>query len=456
MDKGIQTTRHRLSEIYSVPLDEVISFNLFWDNFGEVNISLLKNIIHNTPTATTVLKEKESMTLTSIFKKLLTYNLLSSKLFIRSFNNNTTIMRASKYAFAIANSVSDVIKSTSVSTELIQAFDISFFRLQRHTSTGTYASIFSSIISDIFNQKNILTSTKLQPLSINVSYAINSALFSVSSMKNFRGKFFSKKELKMKLLLHQLKLPLECSESRLHAIKMAEILKSQLKIDMEPFQSLIESYNAVLSSLHKRSDVEQGILEIASITSGMLKNLNFTDPSEVISQAVVTSNKLNSAISENQLARKIASATTEILSKQRLLNTSRLVTQAAFTSNIMIKSIANAFEVCSNDGSRVKKVETSILGDETFNKSLYYNLQTQTPLGFFLQNASHNEVTVLIKAMLKFLISALKKTPSQDDDELLHSTLYEMFLKEKAENHSNVNEAIVSSVIASFLKQKTI
>ncbi|GFU21692.1 uncharacterized protein NPIL_15041 [Nephila pilipes] len=457
MSKGIQTINHRLSRDYSMPVSNVTSFNLFWDNFGEVDE--LRSNSNNTSTSVTALKEKENKALSSMFTKLLNYNLMSSKIFIRSFNNNTTNARASKCAFVIANSINDVINNISINTDLIQAFDIILHKLPGQVSTQTYASIFSSTISDIFGLKDILISTKLQPLSVNVSYAINAALFKVSSMTTFQRKFVHKtesEELTKPILLIQernklnqvkmensqqvsskeskdfssgtlfeeslkhfllssniaskyLRIQQQCSESRMYANKMAEFVKQLSEInDLNTFQSLIESYDAILSSVNGKENEEEFVQRIANVTTKLLIQQNFLDPYRLISQAALTSNVLHSALS------------------------------------------ANVSLQCSNDShkniSNTNVNASEIISDaDIFGKALHYNLKSFVE--YFLKSSCKNFTDIYAEEMGKSLIRLVQKIDSQDDFLLIELLKKSLNLQESDNFLMNI-----SSLIASFLK----
>ncbi|GBL75262.1 hypothetical protein AVEN_194491-1 [Araneus ventricosus] len=462
MSKGIQSASHRLSKAYSIPFNEITSFNLFWDNFGEKDEALLKSILYNTPTTEILSKEKENKALISNFTKLLLYNLMSSKLFIRAFNRYTSHSRATKCAFAVANSINSNINSTSISTDLIQAFDTSLYKLQGYVTSGAYASIFSSTISELFYEKNILTETKLLPLSVNVSNAINTALFRLSSMKKLQKKFLynnnsrtivtstpsfqkqsKRKRVRMpisqqmisnesskfssrilfeeslkhfllssNILSEYLQLQSECSEASIYASKMAEFVRNMTQLDLESLQPLIESYSTILNSLHGKSNIVECTVRIASTTSEMLIKQNFLDPDREISQAALTSKTLSSAIS--------ASGT---------LN----------CSNEETKNIPSV-------GTNISDLESDT---EIFGKFLHTNLKSF--FEHFVRTTCKNYTIIYAEEMAKSLINLAGKA-NISNQHFLRELLKESLFNSTPGGSSESFSVNVSSLIASFLK----
>ncbi|CAL1261657.1 unnamed protein product [Larinioides sclopetarius] len=462
MSKGIQSASHRLSKAYSILYKEITSFNLFWENFGEKDEALLKSILYNTPITEIISKEKGNRSLILNFTKLLMYNLMSSKMFIRTFNRYTSHSRASKCAFAIANSINNNLNSTFISTDLIQAFDTSLYKLQGHVTSQAYASIFSSSISDLFYQKNILTESKLLPLSFNVSNAINTALFRLSSMKKFQKKVlhnnnsktivtstpsFQKQSkskrvrvpinqqtmsnassqfpsrilfeeslkhflLSSNILSEYLQLQLECSEATNYSSKMAEFVRNMSQLNLEFLHPLIESYSRILNSLHGKSNIEECTVRIASTTSEMLMKQNFLEPGREILQAALTSKTLNSAILESG------------------------------TSN------------CSNERTKnISTMRANISAEESdteiFSKMLHTNLKSF--FENFLITTCKNYTIIYAEEMAKSLTNLAGKASISNQHflrELLKEPLFNNTLKGSLESLS----ANVSSLVASFLK----
>ncbi|GFY37661.1 uncharacterized protein TNIN_278971 [Trichonephila inaurata madagascariensis] len=458
ISKGIQRVNYHLSQDYSMPLSNVTSFNLFWDNFGEVDEISSRTSSNNSSTAAAVLKEKENKALSSNFTKLLNYNLMSSKIFIRSFNNNTTDTRASKCAFAIANSINDVINATSLNTDLIQAFDIFLNKLPGSVSTKTYATMFSSTVSDIFSRENILIPLKLQPLSVNISYAINAALFKVSSMTTLQRKVvhetesinFTKPIPRIKKLnklnsekmyisqqaLHRepedfpphmlfekslkyfllssdtgskyLRFQQQCPESRIYAEKMAELVKNFSHIDSNTFQYLTESYDEIFSSVDGNLTTEDFVQRIANVTTKLLMKEDFLDPFTVIFQAAQTSNVLNSA----------------------------------FSANISVQ--------CSNEtqkGNSSTDINASDIASDVdiFGKVLHYNLKSFVE--YFLKSSCSNFTEIYAEEIGKSLVRVVKKIDSQDQ-----YLLIELLKKSLTLEESNDILRNISSLISNFLK----
>ncbi|GFR29216.1 uncharacterized protein TNCT_429781 [Trichonephila clavata] len=455
ISKGIQRVNYHLSQDYSMPLSNITSFNLFWDNFGEVDEILSRTSSNNSSTAAAVLKEKENKALSSNFTKLLNYNLMSSKIFIRSFNNNTTDARASKCAFAIANSINDVINATSLNTDLIQAFDIFLHKLPGHVSTQTYASMFSSTISDIFSKENILIPLKLQPLSVNVSYVINAALFKVSSMTTLqrivahetKSRNFTKpipriqklNPIKMNIsqqALHRepeefppnmlfeeslkyfllssdtgskyLQFQQQCLEPKIYAEKMAELVKNFSHIDSNTFQYLTESYGEIFSSVDGNLTTEDFVQRIANVTTKMLMKENFLDPFKVIFQAAQTSNVLNSAFSANIS-----------------LQCSNETQKSNSSTDINASNIASDAEI--------------------FGKILHYNLKSFVE--YFLKSSCSNFTEIYAEEIGKSLVRVVKKIDSQDQ-----YLLIELLKKSLTSEESDDILRNISSLISNFLK----
>ncbi|KAF8784854.1 hypothetical protein HNY73_010470 [Argiope bruennichi] len=462
ISKGIQSARHRLSKAYSIPFNETTSFHLFWDNFGEKDEALLKNILYNIPTTEVISKEKENKTLVANFTKLLMYNLMSSKLFIRTFNRYTTFSIASKCAFAIANSMNDIINSTSMNTDLIQAFDTSLYKLQGHVTSGTYASVFSSTISGLFYQKNILMETKLLPLSVNVSNAINSALFRLSSLKKLQKKILHNKNsrntptstpsfqkqskgkparrpinhpaipnesrkfssgvlfeeslkhflLSSNILSDYLHVNSKCSETRMYASKMAESIRNIFPLETESIQLMTETYGIILNSLNGKSNIEECAIRIASTTSKMLIKQNFVEIGREIPQAALTCKTLSSAI--------LTSGTLKC-SQERTKNISPI--------RANISDLAPDIEI--------------------FGKILHTNLKSL--FEYFLITSCRNYTIIYAEEMAKSLTNLAGKGKFSNQHflrELLKESLFNNSPDISSENFS----VKVSSLVASFLK----